>query len=520
MTARYGRSTDGSDSDDGLSWANAKATTGGASGIAAGDSAGDDVYLSSAHAESTASSTNAWAGTNTNPTRVMSVSDAAEPPTALAAGAGVTVTGTTFAWTGGCYAYGVTFTFSSSSTWTPRFNSTSGFAQTYEDCSFFYTGNSAGATIAFGSTGAGEHGLTELLNPKFKLGHSGQRVAFSRDAVIRGGSWESGGVSPVGAFVVGNGSRSCRLMVDGFDFTNLGSSANLIQSIAEGGCDVQFRNCKPPASWTGDFVASGQIKYGSRCTFYNVHNDNHNAFLKVVDYNGTIDHDESLYRAPGLPSPSPLYNGSTQLAGISWKMVAANAAYPVARLESIELIAQNTVLDPATSHVITCYFTTPGQADFTPLDNRDIGLLLQYNGNDNLSTTKFARSLKGQLASASDYGSDSSGDWDDNAVAWAASTAVALGAVRRPTTRNGKTYYCSVAGTTSGTEPTWGTTEGGETSDGGTVKWRCMHRQKMVITLDASAGKVKERGPFLPVVQLFTSDIPVWVDPNLSITSS
>jgi len=48
MTDRYVRSTDGGSGDSGLTWALAKDTL---SNVAAGDAAGDRIFLSQAHAE-------------------------------------------------------------------------------------------------------------------------------------------------------------------------------------------------------------------------------------------------------------------------------------------------------------------------------------------------------------------------------------------------------------------------------------------------------------------------------------
>ena len=53
-----------------------------------------------------------------------------------------------------------------------------------------------------------------------------------------------------------------------------------------------------------------------------------------------------------------------------------------------------------------------------------------------------------------------------------ASTAYSLGECVIPTTPNGSLYKCVVAGTSAGTEPTWGTTIDGDTTDN-TVTWRC-----------------------------------------------
>jgi len=58
---------------------------------------------------------------------------------------------------------------------------------------------------------------------------------------------------------------------------------------------------------------------------------------------------------------------------------------------------------------------------------------------------------------------------------WTASTAYTLGDIVKPTTPNGYTYRCTTAGTSHSAEPSpWGTTIGGETSEGGgTVVWTC-----------------------------------------------
>lgn len=50
------------------------------------------------------------------------------------------------------------------------------------------------------------------------------------------------------------------------------------------------------------------------------------------------------------------------------------------------------------------------------------------------------------------------------------SHAYAVGDMVRPTTRNGRTYRCSTAGTSGSSEPTWSTSNGGTTTDG-TVVW-------------------------------------------------
>jgi hypothetical protein len=61
----------------------------------------------------------------------------------------------------------------------------------------------------------------------------------------------------------------------------------------------------------------------------------------------------------------------------------------------------------------------------------------------------------------------------DDAVTWVLNTAKTLGAYIKPTVSNTYYYKCTTAGTTGGTQPTWGTTIGGTTTDG-TVTWTNM----------------------------------------------
>ena len=55
-------------------------------------------------------------------------------------------------------------------------------------------------------------------------------------------------------------------------------------------------------------------------------------------------------------------------------------------------------------------------------------------------------------------------------VTWATGVAYSAGDIVRPTTVNGRSYKCTIAGTSGGAEPSWGTTVNGTTVDN-TVTW-------------------------------------------------
>lgn len=54
---------------------------------------------------------------------------------------------------------------------------------------------------------------------------------------------------------------------------------------------------------------------------------------------------------------------------------------------------------------------------------------------------------------------------------WTPATAYVAGNIRRPTTINGKSYRCTVGGTSHSSEPVWPTTVGGTVTDN-TVTWK------------------------------------------------
>jgi phage tail sheath gpL-like len=59
-----------------------------------------------------------------------------------------------------------------------------------------------------------------------------------------------------------------------------------------------------------------------------------------------------------------------------------------------------------------------------------------------------------------------------DATAWVTATAYTIGKIIEPVTANGHVYMCVTAGTSSGSEPTWPTTQGGEILDGSTLLWK------------------------------------------------
>ena len=338
MATRYVRSTDGSDSDGGSTWALAKATV---AGVTAIDTAGDTLWISQSHAETSGSAiTFAGAGTNASPTKLLCGNDAAEPPTALATGGSITGTGSAaINFNNALYAYGLTiFT---AGACTLNTGSSASAVQIWDNCSFQLTVNGSGSQLWT----CGQYNYmyrTELINCTFKFAGTTNYVYIAGNTVIRGGSILSGGTTPTTVFRLQSDRTACSAEITGVDFSNLASTVNFFSGGTLAAGKAVIRDCKLPASWSGLLVTSGLAGPGQRYEMYNCDSTDTHERLWVEDYAGSTKSELTIVRTGGAS------DGTTPLA---WKMVtSANAEYPIIKLESPEIF----VLNSTTGSSITC----------------------------------------------------------------------------------------------------------------------------------------------------------------------
>ncbi len=240
------RSTDGNDADDGTTWALAKATLTGAAAI---DSAGDTIVVSSVHAESAAAAVSlAWAGTAAAPTRILSVDDSADPPTALLPGASVTTTGASnitlvTSNSNNVYAHGITF---NCGTGASNAHIVINGLYVLEECSLFLVNTGAGSSIQ----NSNNSGIL-AKDCKFKFGATGQGFYIfpsGMPLLVLGGQIVSGGANI--ATLVATIAQGGAILFDGFDLSALSASLNIAANTINNS-NVRLRNCIMPASWTG-----------------------------------------------------------------------------------------------------------------------------------------------------------------------------------------------------------------------------------------------------------------------------
>jgi len=313
MANIYVRSTDGDNADNGSTWALAKATLAGAAAI---DAAGDTIYVSQAHSESTAAAiTIALAGTAANPVKVICGNDAAEPPTSAASTAIVATTGASNITIGGsCYVYGVGFICATSGAGSIGLGNSAALKQTYESCIFNLNGANSSSRIRIGTTSPSNPGEIAWNDCDIKFSNTAQGIEGQHGQFTwRGGSLLSGGSNPVAIFL--NGAQSNRIaftwIIKDVDLVNAASTLNLFTA-GSNGTRGRIANCKLPASWSGSLITGTLIPY-DRISMYNCDSGPTNYRLWIEDYAGAITSETTLVRTGGAT------DGTTP---ISWKMVS------------------------------------------------------------------------------------------------------------------------------------------------------------------------------------------------------
>lgn len=391
MANIYVRSTDGSDADNGSTWALAKATIAGAAGI---DAAGDVVYVSSSHNESPATAQIwAWAGTLASPVRILSVDDSAEPPTTYSAGAQVSCQDNlTIANTGAVTIAGLELKCGFGVSTSKNMTMSPGVGVTIflRDCVLRCETTNVTSIIQVG----GNNGYVEWEDVDVKMNGTAHRIDVSSGNFIwNGGALLSGSITAstfFGAVAVGSTVR-----ISGLDLSNASSSVNLFNSTNRQ-VSVICRNIRLPASWSGSFY-SGTPGVGSRFEFYNCDVGDTNYRLHVADYFGTIVSETTVVRSGGAS------DGVTPLA---WKLVSSSTvAYRYYALSTPEIVADVTSTGSsltATVEIIT---------DNVTLTDAECWLEIQYLGTSGYPLSSFASDAKSDLIGSASNQATSTETW-------------------------------------------------------------------------------------------------------------
>jgi len=359
MATIYLRSTDGNDADSGATWALSKGTLAAAL-TAAG--AGGTVYVSQAHAETQAGAmTLSSPGTDANPVRVICVNDGAEPPTALATTATVTVSGNaTMNFSGTAHSRGVTY-----------FGAAGGSAFTYGGAGVpaswningGYTTTSSGVIIIGASSAIGVGVLWRDVLLKF--GSTSGRIRARGRFTWSG----TGGIDPAGSLptylleATGTGDAGI-VLVEGVNLSALGSGNALVGITAAGNSgDFLFLNCKLGSSVTilnGTIGAHG----GPRVRLINCDSaDTQYRFAQAL-YEGMETSETTVVRSGGAT------DGTTPMARKIVTTAGASLHFPY---ESLPIEFWNETLGSIT-------VTIPVLTDNVTLTDAEAWLEVEYLG--------------------------------------------------------------------------------------------------------------------------------------------
>lgn len=335
MANQYVNSVTGNDTNDGLTWATAKATTNAA---AASMAAGDTMFVADVHAQSSSGTAYQLVSNAQSPAKIICTTTTANPPTATATSGKVTTTGA-YGFSGWCFISGIEFTFGSTSTLASfglnNSTATSG-NQVWENCKFVSNSTGAGSAIISGGSTSALHQNVLLKNCGLSFKTNAQRMSASSQLKIEGGSLLAGSATPTtnGMFLLS--SKGGTIDISGFDFS-IADPALRLADMSAGCGTITFSNCKLPTGWTGSLVGPTMSSQGQRVKMINCDAADTNYKMRIEDFAGAITADTTITR----------FNGATDgVTPISWKMVSnANTSFPHNTLVTEEILRWYPVTD-------------------------------------------------------------------------------------------------------------------------------------------------------------------------------
>jgi hypothetical protein len=362
MANIYVRSTDGSDSNNGSTWALAKATIAGATAI---EAAGDVIYVSQSHYESNSSSVT-WTvgGTKASPVYIIAANDSNTPPTEQAT-ASVDITAGQLnisSVSSFTYLHGLIITvgINQSIAYVIQATGTNAHLQ-WSNCKLRLETSSALSTI---TPSGGSNSISVINNTTVRFAQTGQSVAVSAACRVlwSGGGIESGSAA-ISTFMttVGNGAF---ILLEGLDLSAGSSSMNLFNS-TNSTINATLRNCKLPNSWTGS-LHSGTPGLGCRFSMYNCDSADTNYRLLIATTFGTIQSETTYVRTGGAS------DGTTPL---SWKLTTnADAEFPLCTMATDEIVRWNETVGSALTATVEVL------TDGVTLTDKECWLEVQYLG--------------------------------------------------------------------------------------------------------------------------------------------
>ena len=412
MAARYVY-TGGSNTSPYDTWAKAATTL---TTAITGSAAGDDFWVASDHAESTAGAvTLTFPGTDASPCRCISVSRAGStPPVAadITAGASVTTTGAnTITIRGGCYVFGVTFNAGSgASNASITINTTVQTVIQFDGCALNLVGTSSAPRINLGSTTSAP-GFIFFNNTTVSFANTAQGMANGVSSFI----WQNkpGSVAVTGATIptklLADNTVSGETLVTfkGLDMSASGSGKTLIGDMIG---PVRLVNCKLGASvtvaTTPSLAAAQGVELIGCSTTTNVSRN------ERYHYTGTLTTETTIIRTAGASDGTTSY---------SWKIVTTANSKRTVPFETFEGALWNTAT--GSSKTLTIHTVT----DNVTLTDAEIWLEVEYLGSSATPVSTLITDANATvLTTAANQTSDSGEAWTTTGLTTPVKQALAV----------------------------------------------------------------------------------------------
>jgi len=405
MAEIYLRSTDGNDSDNGTTWALAKATLNSAMSAAG---AGGTVYVSKSHSESVSTFfTLASPGTFTAPVRIVCVEDVGnpQPPTTTATGATVgSDNGWGIEFNGVAYSHGVNYTCDRSGlNYVAVFGIEASEASTINGSYWFFdsctlTQNSAntGSTFQVGRGNGQTQQKCLLRNSTIKFANASHKIVLRGDLHWDGGVLNTTLAAPT--VLIKNGINTSSVTgsayLYGVDLSGLGSGKALVDATGSPSGYNLFANCKLGSSVS---IISGTPSgpYGPITDLDNCDSTDTNYRSGRFTHVGSVVTETTIVRTGGASDGTTSY---------SWKMTTtSDAEYPMLPLDSKTIAIWNDTT--GSSKTITVEIL---HDSVTNLKDDEIWIEVQYLGTSGYPLSTFITDCKANiLATTADQTSSS-----------------------------------------------------------------------------------------------------------------
>lgn len=369
------------------------------------DAAGDVFYVAEDHNEYTGGPTSwTFAGTPSNPSKVLCGNKAASPPTTSAASAVVTTGNGGYtsyiAITGNVFVQGLKLSAGSS------------------------IANSEATQIYIGSQDNGPATSTRWKNCEFKLlANNADNHVWLRNWQMQWGvsgfypakhvwedctyypchtgnqicpdgahfQWKGGGLHASAAAVttlvlMTYRDRAAIAELDGLDLSYGDTNMTLCSFAPTENTFGRFvaRNCKLPGSWSGS-LTNNIAGLGQRAEMWNCDSGDTNYRMWVEDYAGSIKTETSKTMSGGASDGTTSY---------SWKMASSgNASFPLIVLESPEIAKWNDT----TGSAVTVKIEIAQDSAGTALKDDEIWIELQYLGTSGVPKSTFITDKKSEI---------------------------------------------------------------------------------------------------------------------------